>query len=106
MIHFGDKAGKHAFSLFTLALEVFHYAPLAFGEDDVNGDGVLLTEAPATANRLIILLKAVGREVGNVATLLEVQTPCADLRFGDQNTGSAFSEVDQPLFFNVVTIRS
>ena len=106
MVHFGDEIGKHAFSLLTLSLEVFHNAPLAFGEDDVNGDGVLLPKPPATTDRLVVLLEAMGGEVGDMTALLKVEAPCANLGLCDQHAGAAFCEVNQPLFLEVVTIGS
>lgn len=89
-----------------LALQVLHDPPLALGEDYVNGDRILLAEAPAAADRLVVLLKAVGRKIGNVVAVLKVQAPGADLGLGDQHPGATFREVDQPAFLDVVTIGS
>jgi hypothetical protein len=85
-------------------LQVFHDSTLTLGKDNVNGHGILLSKPPATPDGLVILLKAVRREVGDVAALLEVQAPCTDFRFCDQHSGSALGEVDQPGFFHVVTV--
>ena len=104
VVHLSHKAGEHAFGLMALALQVLHDPPLSFGEDDVNGYGVLLPEAPAAADGLVVLLKAVRRKVGNVVAVLEVQAPGADLGFGDQHPGATFREVDQAAFLGVVTV--
>ena len=104
MIHLGHEAGKHLFCLLALAVQVFHDAPLAFRQHDVNGYGSLLAKPPATADGLVVLLKGMGRKVGDVVAVLEVEPPCADLGLGDQDTGATFGEVDQPLFLEVVAV--
>jgi hypothetical protein len=104
VIHLGDEVGEHAFSLLALALQVLHDPSFAFSENDVNGYRVLLTKPPAAADGLVVLLETMGRKVGDVAALLEVQTPCSDLGLGDQHAGAPLCKINQSAFFLVVTI--
>lgn len=104
VVHLSHKTGEHAFGLMALALQILHDPPLTLSEDDVNGYGVLLSEAPAAADGLVILLKAVRRKIGDVVAVLEVQTPSANLGLGDQHPGATFREVNQAAFLGVVTV--
>jgi hypothetical protein len=47
VIHLGDEAAEHLLSLLPLAVQVFHYSPLSFGQDDVHRDWSFLAKAPA-----------------------------------------------------------
>jgi hypothetical protein len=104
IVHLGYQAGKHLLSLSALSLEVFHDAPLSFGEDDVNGHRVFLSKPPAAPDGLVILLKAVRRKIGDMAALLKVEAPCADLWLCDQHPGSALGKVNQPGLLHVVAV--
>jgi hypothetical protein len=90
--------------LAPFALEVFHNPPLSFGKDDVNGHRVFLSKPPATPDGLVVLLKAVRREIGDMAALLKVQPPRSDLWLCDQHARPALGKVNQPGFLHVVTI--
>lgn len=106
MIHLGDKACKHAFSLIPLALQVLHDPTLALGKDNVDHYLALLSETPATADGLVILLETVRRKIGDMAAALEVQAPSTNLRLRYQDSRPAFGKVDQATFFHFVAIRS
>lgn len=85
-------------------MQVVHDPSLSFGENDVNRDWSLLAESPAAADRLVILLEAVRRKVGNMVAVLKVQAPRSYLRFGDEHPSSAFGKVDQPRLFDLIAI--
>lgn len=104
MVHLGNEIRKHLFGLLPFAVQVFHDAPFAFGEHDVHGDRSLLAEPPAAADGLVILLEAVGGEVGDVIAVLEVEPPRPDLGLGDQDTGATFGKVDQAALFHLVAV--
>lgn len=106
MIHLGDETGEHLLRLLPFAVQVVHDPPFAFGQHDVNRHGLILAESPAATDRLVILLKAVGRKIGDMAAALEVQSPGADLWLGDQHSRAALGEVNQATLFHFVAIRS
>jgi hypothetical protein len=59
LAHVANQRREHSIRSLRFALQVFEYRSLAFGRDDVNRDGMLLTEPPASPHRLVILLKTV-----------------------------------------------
>ena len=74
---------EHRVRLIGLALKIRDHARLSLGSHDINHDIALLTEPPAATDRLIPLLKRVGRKERLMRAMLLVQTKAGDLRLGD-----------------------
>ena len=72
IVHVSHKARKHSLDLILLSLQVINDLSLAFTDDQIHENFVLLSEPIATPNNLVILLKRVTRKNNYVMTLLEV----------------------------------
>ena len=100
----GDQSSEHLVSRYCFALEVLHDLFFSFGRDDVDAHWFGLPEPPAPTYALIILFERVRRKERDVCTMLEVQSPCPDLRLGYQHAMLATSESNEFALLVVVIV--
>ena len=79
---------------------------LAFGLDHIHADGPLLTETPAAADTLVILLEAMRRKERDMRAVLEIQAPCADLRLSHEHPRPTVRKRDHAILFAFVGVRA
>ena len=87
-----------------LALQIGQHAALALGGHDVYLHRTLAAEAPAAPDALVVLLKAVRGEQGDMAAVLPVHAPRANLRLGDEDAGLAVGESQHAVFLDLVGV--
>src|SRR3990167_637978 len=97
-----DEIGKHLVCGFGFALQVFQHFLFAFGSYNVNLNRLSLTEAPAAAHALVILLEAVRRKESYVVAVLEVQAPCANFWLRYQHAKLTGCEGEEQFLFAFV----
>src|SRR5580698_8412656 len=105
-MHLLHQSIKHLVSSNRFALEVRFDPLLAFRNNQIHRNRVLLSEPPASSHCLVVTLEGVRGEAHNMIAELAIKPPRADLVLYDQVLELSVSECRINLFLLVVIHRT